>query len=483
MSTNSISKKKVFISYSWSTPEHDDWVLSLAHQLMGDGVDVALDKWDLKEGQDKFHFMETMVTSPEIDKVLMICDSKYTEKANIRAGGVGTETQIITPQVYNQVKQEKFIPIVAEVDLEGQAFLPTYLKSLIYIDLSSEASYAIEYEKLLRNIYNRPSLSKPSLGTAPSYLLEDTPVTYKTTSMIRGMDAQLDKFPGRVNLLVKDFLTEFDKNLLDFSIESPADNYLELGEQIMNKLTHYQPLRDDYLQFLDKLFRDDRNFDVTIFIRFFENQPLHLSPRLDGYRQWKNAQFEHFKLISHELFIYTIAIALKHDNFRVLEELLLAKYFFKEGRSDRLEQFNYDYLRKHFEFLDQYYKKQMGRNYDNVHADVVMSRVPEFLLKHEVVAGDLFCCHIGKLHNIDWFPITYGYNTKNRANFEFFNRLVSKRHFVKVKTLLGVETAQEFKVKLVSIIAEGADGRYANYRGRIPAIDDYINPNLVGSQL
>ena len=88
MSMHAIAQKKVFISYSWSTPEHDDWVLSLAHQLVGDGVDVVLDKWDLKEGQDKFHFMETMVTSPEIDKVLMICDSKYAEKANIRAGGI-----------------------------------------------------------------------------------------------------------------------------------------------------------------------------------------------------------------------------------------------------------------------------------------------------------------------------------------------------------------------------------------------------------
>jgi hypothetical protein len=478
-----IAQKKIFISYSWSTPEHDDWVLSLAHQLMGDGVEVVLDKWDLKEGQDKFHFMETMVTSTEIDKVLMICDRKYAEKADVRVGGVGTETQIITHQVYNQVRQEKFIPVVAEVDSDGHAFLPTYLKSLIYIDLSSEASYAMEYEKLLRNIYNRPSLSKPKLGQAPSYLLEDSLVSYKTTSMIRGMDAQLDKFPGRVNLFVKDFLAEFDKNLLDFSIESPAGTYLEIGEQIMGKLTQYQPLRDDYLHFIDKLFRDDRNFDVTIVIRFFENLPLHLLPRSEGYRQWKTGQFDHFKLISHELFIYTIAIALKHDNLRVLEELLLTKYFFKEGRSDRSEQFNYDYLRNHFDLLDHYYKKLKGRNYDNVHADVIMSRIPEFLQKHELVAGDLFCYHIGQLHDIDWFPMTYGYNTRNRGDFEFFNRLVSKRHFAKVKTLLGVENSSEFKSKLDALIAKGADRGYANYRGKIPAIDYYVNPEAVASQV
>lgn len=42
---------KVFISYSWSS---DELVLDLAKRLVAHGVDVVLDKWDLKEGNDKF---------------------------------------------------------------------------------------------------------------------------------------------------------------------------------------------------------------------------------------------------------------------------------------------------------------------------------------------------------------------------------------------------------------------------------------------
>ena len=52
---------KIFISYSWSSSSHERWVLELAERLVSDGVDVTLDKWDLKEGQDKFSFMESMV--------------------------------------------------------------------------------------------------------------------------------------------------------------------------------------------------------------------------------------------------------------------------------------------------------------------------------------------------------------------------------------------------------------------------------------
>ena len=44
---------------------------------MHDGIYVVLDKWELKEGQDKYAFMERCVSDPEISKVLIICDKAY----------------------------------------------------------------------------------------------------------------------------------------------------------------------------------------------------------------------------------------------------------------------------------------------------------------------------------------------------------------------------------------------------------------------
>ena len=57
---------KLFISYSWTSPEHEEWVLTLAEELVEAGVDVILDKWDLKEGNDAYAFMEKMVVDPNI---------------------------------------------------------------------------------------------------------------------------------------------------------------------------------------------------------------------------------------------------------------------------------------------------------------------------------------------------------------------------------------------------------------------------------
>lgn len=75
---------KIFISYSWTTPKHEDWVINLAERLVSDGIDVVIDKWNLKEGHDKFDFMESMVKSTDINKVLIILDKKYYEKAEQR---------------------------------------------------------------------------------------------------------------------------------------------------------------------------------------------------------------------------------------------------------------------------------------------------------------------------------------------------------------------------------------------------------------
>ena len=145
---------KLFMSYSWSNQTHQQWVIDLATDLRESGIDVILDKWDLKEGHDAISFMEKMVTDPEIKKVAIVSDQTYAAKANSRAGGVGTETQIISKEVYDNQSQEKFVVIVSEKDDEGKPFLPTYYNSRLYIDLSEEDRYSENFDQLLRWVFD-----------------------------------------------------------------------------------------------------------------------------------------------------------------------------------------------------------------------------------------------------------------------------------------------------------------------------------------
>ena len=133
---------KLFISYSWTTPDHVNWVIRLAEDLRENGIEVILDKWDLREGQGSHAFMEKMVTYPEIKKVLLICDKEYVAKADDRTGGVGTETQIITPEIYEKQDQTKFVAVVTERNEAGKPYTPAFYGSRIFIHhLNSEMQH------------------------------------------------------------------------------------------------------------------------------------------------------------------------------------------------------------------------------------------------------------------------------------------------------------------------------------------------------
>jgi TIR domain len=62
-------------------------VRDLASFLVGHGIDVILDQWDLQYGDDLPAFMEKAIR--DTDRILVVCTDNYIQKANSGAGGVG----------------------------------------------------------------------------------------------------------------------------------------------------------------------------------------------------------------------------------------------------------------------------------------------------------------------------------------------------------------------------------------------------------
>ncbi len=97
---------------------------------------------------DKYDFMERISKDQTINKILIICDSGYQQKANQNEGGVGIEGQIIRPDVYLNSDNEKYIPVLFEKDSKGLPCLPVFLRGRIYIDLTTKDFSPIEFEKI-----------------------------------------------------------------------------------------------------------------------------------------------------------------------------------------------------------------------------------------------------------------------------------------------------------------------------------------------
>lgn len=480
-----IETPKIFISYSWTTPKHEDWVINLAERLVSDGVDVIIDKWNLKEGHDKFDFMETMVKSTEIHKVLIILDKKYSEKAEQRTGGVGTETQILSPKIYGDVSQEKFIPIVAEKDEIGNAFVPTFLESRIYIDLSDQNNFEENYEKLLRNIFQRPAYSKPKLGKAPSYLFDETPITHKTSNIVRSFDNQITKSPKRLDSIIKEFLDDFFEDLKGYSVDvNETRDLFTFGKIIHENIVSYTPLRNDYIVFLDKLLKSELEFDIETYIKFFEKLPLFKNPLDESRSSWSNSEFDNFKFIIHEIFLYTIAVGLKNEKYKFIEEILYSSYFFQSryDRGNEPKRFTIE-LYNYVEVFDQFYKETYSKNLISPMADFLLTRIPKGISKDNLIDADLISYYVASLDNlIRWFPITYIYRTSSK--FELFDRLISLRHFDKVKCIFAVNTPKELQDKLNMIKVNDKNGNgfgYSNSFDRIAPIYNLINIEKIGT--
>jgi len=115
-----VNPPRVFVSYSHDSAQHKKWVLEFASTLRNRGVDVTLDQWDLQPGDDLPHFMETQLSTA--DFVLIVCTSKYVEKANTGEGGVGYEKMIVTSSLLSRIDSNKVIPIVRQNN-NGVGFL------------------------------------------------------------------------------------------------------------------------------------------------------------------------------------------------------------------------------------------------------------------------------------------------------------------------------------------------------------------------
>ena len=121
-----IVTKKAFISYAWDSEEHKNWVLKLATDLRSHGVDIILDQWDARLGNDLLFFMEQGLTSSHF--VLCICSDKYVEKANGGIGGAGYEKRIIASEMMNNSDKRYIIPIIKGNTRTEK--VPTFLSGL-----------------------------------------------------------------------------------------------------------------------------------------------------------------------------------------------------------------------------------------------------------------------------------------------------------------------------------------------------------------
>jgi hypothetical protein len=373
----------------------------------------------------------------------------YTDKADGRSGGVGTETQIISAEVYQKQDQNKFVAILAERDEHGKAYLPTYYKSRIYIDLSDRDLYAKNFEQLLRWVYDKPMFIKPELGNKPSFLSDDVQVSLgTTTSYRRALDAirnNKDYWKGALS----EYFDTFTRNLENFRI---ASNGGEFDDKVVNSIEQFIPYRNETIEiFLALAQYSDTNESRQQLHRFFEallpymSKPEHVTT----HREW---DFDNFKFIIHELFLYGIASLLKYERFESVAYLLRHHYYMVKNTSygpDNMVPFSE--FREHMRSLSHRNDRLKLRRL-SLRADILEQRTKasgfafRLLMQADFVLYLKDCLESIKSESYqNWWPETLLYIERHGGAFEIFARAQSTEYFDMVKRLFDIEKKEDLE--------------------------------------
>ena len=481
MKIEKIEHPKVFISYAWGSEEYQNKVLSFADQLVSVGIDVIIDKWDLAEGNDTFAFMERCVNDSTVTNVLMLLDPIYAKKATDHSGGVGTETQIISAKVYQEVEQTKFIPVIMERDVDGSVCKPTYLQGRLHFDLSIPEDYDRTFQHLVKRLFGEEIYTKPPLGSKPAWVEKAVPTPFKSLSAY-------DSLKISQPLDVKHFA--FRKYLSDISdrivsLAKQNQEYNLSSEEYLNLYGSTEIIRTDYLALLNTVsYVPDSHVEIALFLEDTANRIL----------ERRTAGEETAIVFIHELFLYTIAHYLRNKKYSDVGYFLSKTYFnqwnYSSGtRADGYSMFysGSDYKRLHNAVCS----KDNQRYYSGTakywleHIDI------NFCSKGQLIQADLLCYNYslyGKdyIPNWAWFPCLYIYESKYDRMFgDFASKMISQERTKEILPLFGYESIEEFTKKFAEVEADNSNQykntRYSSCFESAPLLEYYIKSDRIAT--
>lgn len=453
MSTGKSPSPRIFISYSWTSEDHVEWVADLGERLMNDGIDVVLDQWSLKDGQDLNTFMEQMVTDPTIKRVIIVSDAQYATKADARKGGVGTESQIISQEVYEKVDQEKFVPLICERNEDGLPCLPVFLKSRKYIDFSNTDNEAEAYETLIRNIFERPVRRKPALGKPPSHLFEDNAMVVSCARKAKRFCDVVTSGKGNPSAAFDDFADEFITNLEDLRLKYSQDQKETWCQTMFDNIELSRAHRNAYV---DVIVTGGKHLREEWFIASLASFLERLLPYQERPVRF-GSHFQHsednYKFILYELFLYTIASLIKARSYTSVLSLFEHRYVTREYLDDEtLAKFTFNQFNNHPPSLEGDCADRGETRRLSVMADLLHDRADRNDIRFsDLLQADVVCCLADSRvkQYCSWYPRSLVYAGRIGL-LELFARATNETGFKPLAIMIGYSSPREMLTHICS---------------------------------
>lgn len=464
----------VFISYSWSSEEHKEVVRKFADKLLANGVQVIIDTYDAQPGQDLLHFMEQSVTRDDVTNVLVIADKTYAEKADKRTGGVGTETQLLSKEVYEKVDQIKIVPLIFEKDEDNKPHVPTYMKTRFHIDFSDPDKIEESFEELLRHLFKKPQHKKPALGAPPDFAGQ---------LQVPASQAVLTKSLARSALSSREAYESLISQLEEYRQPVQGDHFQD--EVVLDRLAKTKNIRDVVIgQLESEIAKIEDKKQVSEFV----NNVEYLLTRLKEYtyppagvNAWRDSDYDHFGFMLNELILYVIALLIKYRKFSVIPKIQNKTYFYNTNTGESEYEEGIEGFRTYQQSLDQYRNARLELNRVSVSADLLRERADlETITFDDLNSADSILYLLTQFAHPEnrrrwWFP-RLSIFSRRIMSLAPLSQMVSKERAEQAIAMFGYADIEAFKQALEEKIKVIASQQ--------PIIDSFnYNPPSLGKSI
>lgn len=455
MSDTPTTQPKVFISYSWSTPPYKELVLDIADRLLKeDRVEVIIDEYDLKGGQDVVAFMERLRTDKTITHVLVLSDATYAAKADSRKRGVGTEAQIISADVYNDIGQTRIVPVLMERTAEGEACLPTFLRTRMYFDFSSQEAMHREWEKLGRHLWGKPIRAKPSLGESPTYLTIETGGCFvglkRTWSALRA--ALMEGKPSAA-VLREELMDLFEIELIEAvggaqPLQHADQDIMERWEECLRVQIEARDVLLDWALVEARI--NAENAVVRCLIPLLER--VHSIPRVSNSAPTCPAFQDAMSVLGYELALYTVACLIEVDAPSAMRNLFEHPFphrdQYRETQHTALSEFCH-----YSKFMDAWNSRQQQKWISPI-AQRVMERCSNSRLNRDrLIEAEALIFLVNVLNQSRWYPYTAAYAERG-TRFRWFLKAKTGKTPDRLATATGRDDWQSVRVEFGTRLQE-----------------------------
>ncbi len=288
----------------------------------------------------------------------------------------------------------------------------------------------------------------------------------------KALDAVENDLGNVVGYLDK-YLWFFSRNMERFRIREFEG---EIDDAIIETLDSFLPVRDQYIRLLTAFARHDPNVRWITTVHRFIERLIHYTSPPRGQQKRVEYDIDNFKFFLHEVFLYSVAILLKFEEFEQAAYLLSHRYYVIQGGDHGLMA-SFDDIHKHMGSLVERDKRLEMRS-ESPRADLLRERCrgTEVTL-NDLMQADFTIFLRAELENYPeysrWWPELLQFLGEEGGAFGIFVRARSRAYFDRLKHVLGISEARDLEPLIKAYKEETREAPRGMKPGTIAKLVDY----------